>query len=198
MPSATTPPDVTYALPPTALANPIAAEQWAQSLPPAAQDLLVQRTKAILLSLPESSRAALARYLAQVGAPIPEELANTTLGYLGDAGTSGGYGAAIGALVGAAASIYSAQEANATQKDILGNTLATDQNIAQIQANASVAATKALADVQGTAAQIAGQAAVAKSQVRGQTLVTVMPYIAGMAGLGVVAFGIWAYMKRKR
>jgi hypothetical protein len=190
-------PTATYALPPQALSNPLAAEKWANSLPPAAQVLLAQKARTILLGMDAATRVALGRYLAKYGAPVPIECGMNGLGTLGD-DASGGYGAAIGALIGAASSIYAGREANNLQRDILGNTLATDRNIAQIQANASVASTQALAAVQGAAAQIAGQTALARSQTHGQTLVTVMPWIAGMAGMGVVAFGIWAYMKRKK
>lgn len=188
MPSATRDiPTASYAIPPSALTSPQATEAWAHALPPAAQVLLAQKARAILLMLDPASRAALGRYLVSQGAPVPPELGmgGWGLGALGE-DASAGYAGAIGALVGAAATIYTSDQANRSQRDILGSQSATDQNIAQIQANASVASTQALAAVQGAAAQIAGQTAAAKSQIHSDTLVTVMPYLAGMAGLGEI------------
>ncbi len=192
-------PLITYAMPPSALQTPQAAEEWARSLPPQAQRLLADKMRAVVLGMPPGARLALGRYLASQGVPVPPEVSE---GYLGEAAAGGssaaGYGALAGAIAGIAGALYTSHQDAKSQSSMFGASLANDQAIAQIQGSSFVQSNQALADATKLAAAIAGQTAIAKSEVHSSTLVAVMPWVAGIVGLGVVGWGIMAYMKRKK
>ncbi len=182
---------VTYTMPPQVLQSAASAEAWVNSLPPDARAQFVDRAQAILAGLNPAMKVALARYLVQIGQRVPSVLG---IGALGDGSSSGeaGIGAAIGALVGAGAGIYTSQQTLQANNALAASANATDTNIAQINANASLAINQAFATAQA-------QAAAYKSQ----TTVSVMPTIAkwsaiGAVGIAALGFGAWFLIRRKK
>lgn len=181
---------VQYVMPPAVLQNAATAEQWYTSLPPQARELFQSRVSQILISLPPTTRINLGRALVAQGFKVPAELGMGGLGSLGDDGA--GYGAAIGTLIGAAGSIYTAQQANSTAIRLSNSTNAANANIAAINAAGQVAISQAFADAQSTAAAY-----------KAQTTVSVAPTIAkwsaiGAVGIAAVGFGVWMVMRRRK
>jgi hypothetical protein len=184
---------VTYTVPPAALQSPTATEDWVNSLPPDARAQFLSKARTILRSLPEATRIALARRLVQEGIRVPEELAT---GGLGDAAPSGGadagVGAAVGMLIGAAATVYSNQQTLQANNRLNDSANATNTQIAQINANAGIAINQAFATAQAQAAAY-----------HAQTSVSTMPTIAkwsaiGVLGLAAMGFGAWYLVRRRR
>ncbi len=194
--SATDHPDIQYTLPPAALQSPAMAEAWANSLPEAAQKLLADRARVILNNLPSATKADLVRTLVAAHVPVPPELSNVLsgLGYLSD----DGYGGAIAALIGAGTALYSSHQTISAANSMNNASLSTDQNIAAMNNQAYVQSTQIMADVQALAAQTAGQASVAQTQLRSQATVAVLPKVmVGLAVLAAIGVGGYVYSRRK-
>ncbi len=185
---------ITYAAPstvvPRELQSPEAAEAWYLSLPPEARAVFQNQVSRILIALPPATRNNLGRALVSRGYKVPAELGVSGLGSLGDDG--GGYGAAIGTLIGAGAGFFTAQQANQTALSMNNSTNAANANIAAINAAGQVAINQAFADAQSTAAAY-----------KAQTTVSIAPTIAkwsaiGAVGVATVGFGIWFAMRRRK
>ncbi len=183
---------VTYVMPsPVALQTPASAEAWVGSLPPEARQQFIDDVKAVVLSQPPAIRAALARYLVQVGQRVPNEL-STGLGDAAASGTDAGWGALAGALIGAGAGLYANSQSIKANNALAASAAATDTNIAAINAAGNIAINQAFANAQSTAAAI-----------KAQTTVSIAPTIAkwsaiGAVGIAAAGFGIWYLMRRRK
>ncbi len=185
---------VTYTVPPTALMSPSSTEEWVNALPPDARAQFLAKARLILRNLPEATRVTLARRLVQEGIRVPEEL---RAGGLGDAtpttgGSDAGVGAAVGMLIGAAATVYTNQQTIQANNRLNDSSNATSANIAQINANAGIAINQAFATAQAQAAAY-----------HAQTSVSTMPTIAkwsaiGVLGIAAMGFGTWYLIRRRK
>lgn len=168
-------PDVSYAPPATVTQDPVAAQDWVNSLPEGTRQRLEARLAAIFRSLPPILQLEVQRKIVADGGTPAFPTPVDGLGGIGD------IGGALVALAQVGASIFNAHQASSLQQSIAEGAQSTSAQIAAAQAQANKEAQLAMIAAQTEAVKLK---AVSTAQTK-SAILSYMPAILG--GVGVLA-----------